>query len=487
MSTFKYPIPSGQFIHGEFVKTKGTEKVTLRSAVDDSVIAEELFYANTEDVELAVESAAKAFPEWIGLSPATRGQLLWKYATLIEENAEKLGYLESVLVGKPAFFGGFHEPKSAGDLFRYFAGFCDKHVGEVQPDDQGFLRIVRNEPLGICAAINAFNSPIITFAMKAAPALAAGNVIISKASEFNPFSSLLLGQLAIEAGIPPGVLNILVGAGEAGAALSSHLKIRKISFTGSVATGKKVQVAGTNSNLKRVTLELGGKSPVIVFPDADLGHAAQSGASFMALNGQGCILGTRIYVHEDIAEAYLGALKAMVEHSASTLGSDPHDMTTMSSPLYHPAQHKTVLRFLEQGKKEAETVTGGNSWGEKGLYVEPTIFFKPAKGAEIVSKEIFGPVVVVDTFKTEDEVLLKANDTEYGLGAAVFTKDIDRAIRIANKLEAGTVTVNNQLPFHPTVPFGGYKSSGVGRENGKAVLKEYSQTKSVIIQYSTTA
>jgi len=349
------------------------------------------------------------------------------------------------------------------------------------------LRIVRNEPLGICAAINAFNSPIITFAMKAAPALAAGNVIISKASEFNPFSTLLLGQLAIDAGIPPGVLNILVGAGEAGAALASHLKVRKISFTGSVATGKKVQIAGTNSNLKRVTLELGGKSPVLVFPDAELDHAAQSGASFMALNGQGCVLGTRIYVHEDIAEAYLGRLKAIVEYSASTLGADPQDPTTMSSPMYHPQQKETVLKFLEKGKKEAETVTGGNSWGTKGLYIEPTIFFKPIQGAEIVAKEIFGPVVVVDTFKTEDEVLQKANDTEYGLGAAVFTKDIDRAIRIAGKLEAGTVTVNNQMPFHVSVPFGGYKSSGVGRENGKAVLKEYSQTKSVIIQYSTTA
>jgi len=469
------------------VESKGTQKVTLRSAVDDSVIAEEFHYANTEDVEIAVESAAKALPEWQALSPSERGKLLWNYATLIEKNAEQLGYLESVLVGKPAAFGGMHEPKMAGDLFRYYAGFCDKHVGEVQPDDQGMLRIVRNEPLGICAAINAFNSPIITFAMKAAPALAAGNVLISKASEFNSFSSLLLAQLAIDAGIPAGVLNVLVGAGEAGAALASHLKIRKISFTGSVATGKKVQIAGTNSNLKRVTLELGGKSPVIVFPDAELDSAAQSGSLFLMLNGQGCVLGTRIYVHEDIAQAYLARLKAIVEHHASTLGSDPFAMTTMSSPLYHSRQKEIVLGYLEKGKKEAETVTGGNSWGDKGLYVEPTIFFKPTADAEVLKKEIFGPVVVVDTFKTEEEVLQKANDTEYGLGASVYTKDIDRAIRIAGKLESGTVTVNNSNPFHVSVPFGGYKSSGVGRENGKAVLKEYSQTKSVIIKYSTTA
>ncbi|KAF2022758.1 aldehyde dehydrogenase [Setomelanomma holmii] len=482
MSSFKYPIPTQQFIHGEFVDAKGTQKVTLKSAVDDSVIVEDFIFANSEDVDIAVESAAKGLLEWQALTPAKRGEHLWNYATAIEKNAEQLGYLESILVGKPALFGGMWEPKTAGDLFRYFAGFCDKHVGEAPSDEEGFLRIVRNEPLGICAAINAFNSPIITFAMKAAPALAAGNVIISKASEFNPFSSLFLAQLAVEAGIPAGVLNVIVGAGEAGAALASHMKIRKISFTGSVATGKKVQIAGTNSNLKRVTLELGGKSPVIVFPDADLANAAQSGASFLALNGQGCVLGTRIYVHEDIADAYLAQLKAMVEHHASTLGADPFDMKTMSSPLYHPQQKEVVMRFLEQGKKEAETVTGGKSWGEKGHYVEPTIFFKPTADADIVKKEIFGPVVVVDTFKTEDEVLHKANDTEYGLGAAVFTKDIDRAIRFALKLEAGSVTVNNSQPFHPTVPFGGYKSSGVGRENGKAVLKEYSQTKSVHIK-----
>ncbi len=343
-----------------------------------------------------------------------------------------------------------------------FAGFVDKFEGEAHPvDEDGFLRIVRNEPLGVCAAINAFNSPMITFAMKAAPALAAGNVIISKASEMNPFSTLLLGELAMKAGFPPGTLNVLVGGVEAGAALSSHMRIRKISFTGSVAVGKQIQIAATTSNLKRVTLELGGKSPVLVFEDADIAEAVQGAASFLALNGQGCILGTRIYVQERIAADFLAALKMAVEGYASTLGADPMAPTTMSGPLYHARQRDSVLKSIEQGKKEAELITGGEAWGTEGCYVKPTIFYKPETGAQIVEKEIFGPVAVVDTFKTEAEALKKANESEYGLGAYLWTKDLDRALRLSSAIEAGTVTVNTAMSFHVTVPFGGFKSMSI--------------------------
>ena len=299
---------------------------------------------------------------------------------------------------------------------------------------------------------------MITFAMKAAPAVAVGNVMISKASEMNPFSTIVLGELAIKAGFPPGTLNVLVGAAEAGVALSSHMKIRKISFTGSVAVGKKIQIAATNSNLKRVTLELGGKSPVLVFPDADVDKAVENASYFLQLNGQGCILGTRIYVHESISERFIAGLKARVEDYASTLGADPMDATTMSSPMYHERQRDTVMRFIEQGKTEAELITGGETWGDQGCYIKPTLFFKPKSGAEIVTKEIFGPVAVIDTFKTEAEVVARANDTEYGLGAALYTKDLSRAMRVSAALEAGTVTVNNARSFHPAMPFGGFKS-----------------------------
>lgn len=312
-------------------------------------------------------------------------------------------------------------------------------------------------PLGVCAAIIPFNSPIITFAMKAAPALAAGNSLITKASEVNPFSTLYLGELAIEAGVPQGVLNVIVGAGTAGAALASHMRIRKISFTGSLAIGRKIQVAAAQSNLKRVTLELGGKSPVLVFDDADLENAVTNAMAFVSLNGQGCVLGTRIYVQEGIADSFVKGLKSAVEGFATTLGYDPFSLTTPSSPLFHHAQKETVMKFLDIGKKDATLVTGGDSWGDKGCYVQPTVFLNPRRDSELVTKEIFGPVVVVDTFNSEEEVLQLANNTEYGLGATVYTKDLSRALRVTDALEAGSVGVNTAGLVNVSLPFGGWK------------------------------
>jgi aldehyde dehydrogenase (NAD+) len=295
--------------------------------------------------------------------------------------------------------------------------------------------------------------------MKVAPALATGNVIIVKIPETNPFSGLALGELASQAGFPPGAVNILCGAVEAGQALSSHMQIRKISFTGNPDVGRAIQIAAAKSNLKRVTLELGGKSPVLVFGDADLMNAVTNAMAFLSLNGQGCVLGTRVYVEEAIADTFVGMLKAGVSQIATTLGSDPFHEATFSSPLYHRRQRDTVARFLEKGKSEATVVTGGDTWGDKGCYVQPTIFYKPTPGSDILTKEIFGPVLVIDTFQTEAEVLQKANDTEYGLGAYVYTKDMDRAIRLSKALEAGSVAVNVANPTHITLPFGGWKGN----------------------------
>lgn len=293
--------------------------------------------------------------------------------------------------------------------------------------------------------------------MKVAPALATGNVVIIKVSETNPFSSLVLGELATEAGFPAGVINILCGAAEAGQALRSHMKIRKISFTGNPTIGRAIQIAAAKSNLKRVTLELGGKSPVLVFDDADIPNAVANTMAFLSLNGQGCVLGTRVYVQEGVAEVFVEYLKQGVNQVASTLGADPFAEGTFSSPLFHHRQRDTVAGFLEQGKADATLITGGNTWGEKGCYIEPTIFYKPKAGADILTKEIFGPVIVIDTFKTEAEVLEKANDTEYGLGAYVYTKSLDRAVRLSKALEAGSVAVNVANPTHITLPFGGWK------------------------------
>lgn len=319
--------------------------------------------------------------------------------------------------------------------------------------------------------------------MKSAPALAAGNVMITKASELNPISSLALGDIALKAGFPPGALNILVGGPDCGVALSTHMRIRKISFTGSIEVGKKIQSAAALSNLKRVTLELGGKSPVLVFADADIPTAVQNSAVFLTLNGQGCAFGTRIYVHESVAERYIEGLKEVLVAYTANLGSDPYDKTTWSCPLFNRRQKETVKRFLEQGKTEAELLVGGEFIGDKGNYVQPTLFFKPKTGAHILKHEIFGPIATIDTFKTEAEALEKANNSDYGLAAEVFTKDLSRAIRVSSALEAGTIVVNTCQFMLPTMPFGGHKMSGIGRENGKYALQEYMQTKSVIIKF----
>ncbi|OCK79497.1 aldehyde dehydrogenase [Lepidopterella palustris CBS 459.81] len=481
--THKWPLPTQPFIHGKYVDSKGTEKLTLRSAVDDSLISDQVQVANAADVDIAVESAEQALKVWQGLPFENRRKVMERYADLIVEHGDHLGYLETILNGKEIMFSGTHEPRAAANLFNYFAGYVDKLDGDAVSSDDGYLKIIRHEPFGICAGINAYNSPIITFAMKAAPALAAGNVIISKASETNPFSSLYLGELAIQAGIPPGVLNVLIGTVECGSALATHMKIRKISFTGSVVVGKKIQVAAAQSNLKSVTLELGGKTPVIVFPDADIDLAAADSYGFMRLNGQGCVLGTRIFVHEDVVDEYVTKLKVKLEHYRSTLGADPFDKNTISSPLYHHRQRDIVVSFLDQGGKEAKVLTGGKAFGDKGCYIEPTLFYKPKPDARVVRNEIFGPVAVIDTFTDEDDVVRRANDTDYGLGATLYTKDLSRAVRVSTQLEAGTVTVNNSYYVHHAMAFGGWKNSGVGRENGKYGLLEYTQTKSLVFKY----
>jgi len=292
--------------------------------------------------------------------------------------------------------------------------------------------------------------------MKIAPALAAGNVVIVKASDTNPFSTLFVVSLAVKAGIPPGVINCITGGVEAGAALAGHMKIRKISFTGSIATARHVQIAAAKSNLKSVTLELGGKSPIIVFPDADLDAAAQAASGFLTLNGQGCMLSTRLYVHESIRDLLVPKILAVVERYRVNLGSDPLHQATWSSPLFHGRQKETVLSYIESGKSEATLLTGGEGFRDQGCYVQPTVFIDPKPDARILKEEIFGPVLVIDTFKTDDEVLEKANDSEYGLGGFIWTRDIGRALRFSRALECGTVGINGPH-WNPRTPFSGWK------------------------------
>ncbi|KAM6476009.1 aldehyde dehydrogenase [Trichoderma sp. SZMC 28011] len=482
MTQFKFRLPRQPFLHGKFADSQCKDKHELTSATDGSQVMADLQWAAVEDVELAVDSAGRGLKEWQALSPEKRRSYLLRYADLIESHAEELAYLEVIVTGKPMVFASGYEAPQLANILRYYAGYTDKLSGESYPLEDGLLKMVVHEPLGVCAAITAFNSPMILFALKVAPALASGNVMIIKASEFNPLSSLRLAELATEAGLPAGAINVLIGGADVGNALATHKRIRKISFTGSVATGKKVQIAATESNLKRVTLELGGKSPVVIFRDANLDNAVQAASNFLAFNGQGCILGTRILVQEDISTTFLQALKQLIQEHTKTLGSDSMELSTLSCPIFHVQQYKRVAEFLNLGKQEAEVFVGGSVCQRPGLYVEPTIFVNPKPGARILHEEIFGPVAVVQTFKTESQAIEMANDTEYGLGAFIHTNDISRALRVASKIQSGTVSINTTENMSPQMPFGGSKNSGLGRENARYALMAYTEPKSIFIR-----
>ncbi|KAI0466410.1 aldehyde dehydrogenase domain-containing protein [Xylaria cf. heliscus] len=477
----KYPIPTQAFIGGKYVDCKDAGKHELRSSVNDEVVTSDLQWASTEDVDTAVAAAQSGLTAWGKLSNTEKRDIMVKFANLVRENASRLAWLEAVLVGKDPRIGHFGINEVV-ELFIYYGNLIHQFHGQVQtPHDDGTLEYVIRQPFGVVAGITPFNEPLGAFAMKVAPAIAAGNAIVLKASEQNPLSSLFLAGLTKEAGFPDGLINVLIGGAEVGNALASHMKIRMISFTGSIQVGKLVQQAAARSNLKKVTLELGGKSPVIVFQDADLEKASKMSAAFLALNGQGCILGTRMYVHEDVAPEMTARMKGIVEYMGTSLGSDPLDPSTLTSPLFNHRQRDVVLKYIEEGKKEATLLTGGSAVGEKGCYVQPTIFVNPSKSAKVLHEEIFGPVLTIVTFKEEQEVLDLANDTEYGLAAYVHTKDLGRALRFTKNLEAGMVAVNSSMVYDRTRPFGGWKQSGQGYENGVAGLEDWSQTKSVLL------
>jgi acyl-CoA reductase-like NAD-dependent aldehyde dehydrogenase len=363
-----------------------------------------------------------------------------------------------------------------------YAGWCDKLEGESFPADNGFMKVVRRGPIGVCAAVNAFNVPLLMLAFKAAPCLAAGNTMVMKASEKTPLSSLFFGKIATEAGLPPGVLNLVNGPGSTGAMLASHMEIRKISFTGSVGTGKKIAQMAAASNLKRVTLELGGKSPSIVFPDANLENAVRwCTRGIVANSGQVCIASSRVYVHRDVKDRFVAAMKAAFEALEPAFG-DPHAATTTIGPLVDKLQFDRVSHLVQSGKKQATLVTGGGALKDTGCWLRPTIFVDPAPDATVYREEIFGPVVVISEFTDEDDVVARANDTPFGLSGAVFTQDINRALRVSSRIESGTVCINCCTMVDIQVPLGGQKSSGWGRELGKYGIESYCETQTVFIK-----
>ncbi|KAF4969097.1 hypothetical protein FZEAL_10291 [Fusarium zealandicum] len=474
-------LPKLLFINNEYVESKNSKKLQVHNPRDDSLVADDVALAGHEDVDVAVDAAAEAFKTWRKSSAKTRRDCLLKLADLIEANGETFAELTRITLGAPYTSFGSFEVNLAAEGLRFFAGFVDKFSGESFPQEDGFLKIVRNEPLGPVASVIPWNGPLGNIGMKAGPALATGNTFILKPSEKTPFAALALGTLIREAGFPPGVFQILSGDGSTGALLASHMKINKISFTGSTSTGRKIQEMSAKSNLKRVTLELGGKSPAVVFDDCDFENAVAWCVNAITANsGQVCFAASRVYVQEGVYDKFVQAYKAAMEDKAKGAG-DPDDMKTTYGPLVDKAQYDRVRGFIERGREQGNLITGGGQIGDKGFFVQPTVFEGVEEDAEICRSEIFGPVAVLNKFKTEEEIIAKANDSEFGLMAGVFTQDINKALRVASDLESGNVGINCVSLCFLCAPFGGMKSSGSGRENGIEAMRAYTERKTVMI------
>jgi acyl-CoA reductase-like NAD-dependent aldehyde dehydrogenase len=437
--------------------------------------------AGAEDVDDAVKAARAAFenPNWAGIGPHQRAKYLTGLARLIEANAEELAQLESLNNGTPLSFTRAGMLKSA-ETFEYYAGWATKIYGETNPSDAAFFNYSLREPLGVCGLIVPWNGPISSASWKLAPALATGNTCILKPAEQTPLSTIRLGELILEAGFPPGVVNILTGFGEtAGAAISEHPDIDKVAFTGSTSVGKLITRAASG-NLKRVSLELGGKSPNIIFADADLDKAVASAVTgFCSLSGQLCIAGSRIFIQEQIYDEMVERIAAYTSHFK--LG-DPFDLSTTMGPVASQEQFQRVTSYFDVAKADgARAVVGAGTQGSRGYFVKPTLYAGVNNGMRIAREEVFGPVAAAIPFKDENDAIFQGNDTIYGLAAAVWTKDVGRAHRVAKSLKAGTVWVNTYLKVDPVSGFGGYKQSGYGRELGPHSIETYTQTKSVYI------
>jgi aldehyde dehydrogenase (NAD+) len=440
--------------------------------------------ADAADVDKAVQAAREAFDKgpWRKMAASERGRLLNKLADLIEKNADELARLEALDNGKP------YQVAKTADLplviacYRYYAGWADKIQGKTIPIAGNYFCYTRHEPVGVVGQIIPWNFPLLMQAWKLGPALAAGNTVLLKPAEQTPLTALRVGELILEAGFPPGVVNILPGYGPtAGAAIAWHNGVDKVAFTGSTEVGHLIMEAAARSNLKRVTLELGGKSPNIVFADADMEQAIE-GAHFALFFNQGqcCCAGSRLYVE---AKAYDEFVDKSVARAKARKVGDPFDPASEQGPQVDDVQFEKVMSYISSGKQEgASLLAGGNRVGNRGFFIEPTVFADVDDGMKIAKEEIFGPVMSIMKFKSIEEVVERANRTEYGLAAAVWTRDISKAYAIANSVRAGTVWVNCYDVFDAGAPFGGFKQSGMGRELGEYGLQQYTEVKTVTVK-----
>lgn len=478
--TGPYKQPIGLFINNEFVEGVDKKKFDVINPATEEVITS-ICEANEKDVDVAVKAARKAFEEtWRETPAGERGRLMLKLADILENNQELLSAVESMDNGKSM-------GNARGDIgavvgcIRYYGGWADKIEGKTMDISPDMFHYTRAEPLGVCGQIIPWNFPLLMLAWKIGPAIACGNTVIMKTAEQTPLSALVFAQFVKEAGFPPGVFNVLSGFGKtAGAAIANHMDIDKVAFTGSTVVGRTIMKAAASSNLKKVTLELGGKSPNIVFNDADIEHAVEWVNFGIYYNhGQVCCAGTRIFVQEGIYDKFLEAFK---KRAQNTKVGDPFHDDTFQGPQVSKVQYDRIMSYIKSGKDEGATVeVGGERHGDKGYFIQPTIFSDVKPDMKIMKEEIFGPVCAIAKFKDEADAIRMGNDTTYGLAAALHTQDLKTAIRVSHALKAGTVWVNCYNMLHHAVPFGGYKESGIGRELGEAALANYTQTKSIAV------
>lgn len=474
-----YEQPTGLFINNEFVPSRQSKTFEVINPSTEEEVCH-VYEGREDDVNIAVDAAEKAFKSgvWSRAHPQVRMRALNKLADLIEADAETVASIESLDNGK-AIQHARGDVALAVAYLRSVAGWADKVDGRVIETDSEHFTYTKREPIGVVGQIIPWNFPLLMWSWKVGPALATGNTVVLKTAESTPLSALYVSKFVAEAGIPPGVLNIVSGFGKiVGEAISTHMKIKKVAFTGSTATGRHILAAAAHSNLKKVTLELGGKSPNIIFDDANVEQTVQNLLVGIFYNsGEVCCAGSRLYVQEGIYDEVLEAFKTAAE--AIKVG-DPFDDATFQGAQTSQQQLDKILSYVKKGKEEgARVVTGGERLGNKGYFVKPTIFADVKEDFTIVKEEIFGPVITISKFKTLDEIVDKANDSKYGLAAGIHTTSLSTAIEASNRLEAGTVWVNTYNDFDPQTPFGGFKQSGIGREMGTEALDNYTNVKAV--------